>query len=426
MYFIQVITTLQTTAFPVEKVPFPTVTICGSGLHMGNVEKAVADNFAKWRKEKGRNETSKTEVSRDMADYMEEVFQINNTGSPEAANILDILNTMVASDIDVDQSLGLNGVRDNVIACDATNKMDKAPEKSKSRKRRSVQGGSWDFCCEKMRLVIDLNALANLGVLFSRLAWHQSWSGEYTFFKNSDDGHPMFKNKYFHYIKIIKEGTNIKFESWCQISTGGTDCSNDGSSAGSWGSVTTGTKQFLFHATLPVDKLASFCLKTPAPSLRYNVNWFNGDHEWVNGEKNVQLICEANDFATTIPQTPIPESPQQYVKTIEKTAVNEVIENRPCIRPNISNQTSAEKTASNLVDLAAIGLPKVDIFVNPEKKEYVADIANKKKEIAKNYFDNADMEKLYPKLFQILWESTLPCLPGKRSYFSDTLYNLNL
>ena len=82
---------------------------------MDNVEKAVADDFAKWREEKGRNDTSKDEISADMADYMEEVFQINNTGSPEAANILDILNTMVASD--VDQSVDMNGVRENTISC---------------------------------------------------------------------------------------------------------------------------------------------------------------------------------------------------------------------------------------------------------------------------------------------------------------------
>ena len=56
---------------------------------MDNVEKTVADNFAKWRIEKGRNESSEEEVTQDMADYMNEAFQINNTESSEAANILD-------------------------------------------------------------------------------------------------------------------------------------------------------------------------------------------------------------------------------------------------------------------------------------------------------------------------------------------------
>ena len=32
-----------------------------------------------------------------------------------------------------------------------------------------------------------------------------------------------------------------------------------------------------------------------------------------------------------------------------------------------------------------------------------------KQHIAKNYFNNVDMQSLYPELFSILWESTLPC-----------------
>ena len=57
-------------------------------------------------------------------------------------------------------------------------------------------------------------------------------------------------------------------------------------------------------------------------------------------------------------------------------------------------------------------LPRVDIFLNPERREEVAVISTQKKVIAKTYFDNSDMKQLYPKLFQILWESTLPCFPG--------------
>ena len=60
-------------------MPFPTVTICGSGLTMENVEKAVADNFGKWRSDHRRNKTSEDEIAQDMADYMREVFQIDNT-----------------------------------------------------------------------------------------------------------------------------------------------------------------------------------------------------------------------------------------------------------------------------------------------------------------------------------------------------------
>ena len=100
---------MKSSSHPIEKIPFPAVTICGSGLNLDNVEKAVAENFAKWRIENGRNESSKDQISQDMDDYMKEAFQISNIESSETANILDILNTFVASD--VDSSVGHNGVR---------------------------------------------------------------------------------------------------------------------------------------------------------------------------------------------------------------------------------------------------------------------------------------------------------------------------
>ena len=48
------------------------MTICGSGFHMTNVEKKVAEDFSNWRKEMGREDLSR--IKEDMADYMEERF----------------------------------------------------------------------------------------------------------------------------------------------------------------------------------------------------------------------------------------------------------------------------------------------------------------------------------------------------------------
>ena len=104
---------------------------------MDNVEKAVADNFANWREENGRNGISEKEILEDMATYMNEAFQINNIESSEAANIVDILNTMVASD--VDNSVGLNGVRENVIACAATEHEESDPGVTESRSSRRTR-----------------------------------------------------------------------------------------------------------------------------------------------------------------------------------------------------------------------------------------------------------------------------------------------
>ena len=55
-------------------------------------------------------------------------------------------------------------------------------------------------------------------------------------------------------------------------------------------------------------------------------------------------------------------------------------------------------------------LPNIDIFLNPSKKMHREEVVNKKQEIAKNYFRKADMQSLYPELFRILRESTLPCV----------------
>ena len=48
------------------------MTICGSGFHMSNVEKKVAEDFSNWREEAGRENLSR--IVEDMADYMEERF----------------------------------------------------------------------------------------------------------------------------------------------------------------------------------------------------------------------------------------------------------------------------------------------------------------------------------------------------------------
>ena len=43
--FLQVVTTLKDTSKPVADVPFPALTICGSGVHMNNVERKLILDF---------------------------------------------------------------------------------------------------------------------------------------------------------------------------------------------------------------------------------------------------------------------------------------------------------------------------------------------------------------------------------------------
>ena len=111
----QVVTTLKNTAKPVAEVPFPAVTICGTGNHMNNVEKKIQENFVQWRKENQRNKTGSSAMEKDVEDYMRETFQIDNKQESDPVSILDILDTMIAPNVDA--SVAANGVRQNVLAC---------------------------------------------------------------------------------------------------------------------------------------------------------------------------------------------------------------------------------------------------------------------------------------------------------------------
>ena len=89
---------MKNTAKPVTEVSFPAVTICASGFHMNTVEEKIQLNFQKWRIENNRTSYDTTEIRKDIEEYMTTTFQIEPPkDDSEPANILDILDTMVAS-----------------------------------------------------------------------------------------------------------------------------------------------------------------------------------------------------------------------------------------------------------------------------------------------------------------------------------------
>ena len=85
-----VVTNMRSNGKPVNELDFPTVTICGSGLHMAGVEKTLKEDFINWREERGQTEMD--DIEEDLVEYMNETYQITNA----EWNILDILNTMIA------------------------------------------------------------------------------------------------------------------------------------------------------------------------------------------------------------------------------------------------------------------------------------------------------------------------------------------
>ena len=70
---------MKNTAKPITEVPFPAVTICGSGFHMSNVEKQVVEDFSAWRKENGKTNEEADKVKADMIEYMKSNHQVTET-----------------------------------------------------------------------------------------------------------------------------------------------------------------------------------------------------------------------------------------------------------------------------------------------------------------------------------------------------------
>ena len=87
---------------------------------MDNVEKKVAENFAKWREENNKKDNNEEAIEKDIKEYMHTAFQIKREAiKSESVNILDILDTMIAPNVEA--SVAVNAVRENVFACKKTN-----------------------------------------------------------------------------------------------------------------------------------------------------------------------------------------------------------------------------------------------------------------------------------------------------------------
>ena len=108
------ITILKNTTKLVTDVPFPALTLCGSGVHMSIVEKKLVRDFKDWRAQNKKTRTDKEAIKNDLGEFMDTRFQIK-PNQPGSINILDILDMMIAPDVDA--SITANGIRENEIAC---------------------------------------------------------------------------------------------------------------------------------------------------------------------------------------------------------------------------------------------------------------------------------------------------------------------
>ena len=89
----------------------------------------------------------------------------------------------------------------------------------------------------------------------------------------------------------------------------------------------------------------------------------------------------------------------------QSKAITESFTERECINPEVAGAQSAAVATANL--------PSIDIFINPARKAELTSLADSLIKSAVDFFTNSDMRLLYPQLFRILWQSTLPCVAGQ-------------
>ena len=120
-------TILKNTTKLVSDVAFPALTVCGSGLHLNNVEKKLIWDFENWRRQENRVETNREAIYKDTEEFMQTRFQIkpSKSSGEQPISILEILDTMIAPNADA--SLAASSVRQNAMACQKSTEIRNDP-----------------------------------------------------------------------------------------------------------------------------------------------------------------------------------------------------------------------------------------------------------------------------------------------------------
>ena len=532
-YQPQVVTTLKNTARPVTDLPFPAITICASGLHMDNVERKLADNFARWRTKNIRNENNKEAIESDIEEYMRTTFQIElEKGEGEPVNILDILDTMIAPNVDA--SVVANGIRENVFACKKFTQTNNQTNPTARRKKRldscvhsctnsnfKLSGtncfgvfskeGSFaeaitECCKEGAHLATITNAEDDNFVRSLMQSGEGYWIGlndlkeEGTFrwqddsiltYHNWKSGDPNGTTTENCVLKTAYQGTwidrrcNLDRRFVCSMPA--LDSCNPTASTAILGCPVTSTTtnaddtncqnyayacqntQFSLYGsrcfyvapygnaqTLSYNDATSACRAfgaqlaklTDSKEEEFLESLYDGSKQiWIglndidiegsfvwpdestptytnwqdqknNNEEKDCIMKNKDDKKWTSSHCTnrygyaCSTQAQSSCPTTATSVVENTVNKRTCIQPKDDDQSEANSNVEST-------LPNVDVFVNPAKKKFKEEVVKEKKEIAQNYFRTVDMQSLYPELFGILWESTLPCFGKEEQMLSS-------
>ena len=341
----QVVTILNNTTKLVEDVPFPALTLCGSGIHMSNVEKKLVQDIIEWRAEKKKDNTTKEALNEDLKEFMKERFQIEQVKTNGVINILDILDMMISPDPDA--SVAVNSVRENVVAC-------------KQQKEQIAYNQMCVYSCPDQFHVSGTQCFylsdTSEGYAVGRSTCQSLGAQLATIRSEEEDNFVSSLVGSSEDVRIGLIRTNWTTGNWAWLDT------SEPSPYRNWlGETPDETKSCIIKSNQNLGKWKMVgCESTP-----------------------IRFVCsraatESCDSSKTLTQ---------------------LLRRRTCIEFENNNNLQDE----------ALNFPDIDIFLNPAKVEEKKTIIREKKAIAENYFRNSDMKTLYPELFRILWQSTLPC-----------------
>ena len=219
----------------------------------------------------------------------------------------------------------------------------------------------------------------------------------------------------FHFATLFyRDGAQANFESWC-VPGETYGCSDEDSASSSLSQVD------FFTGSIALEPGTDICTVETDHTTQFSYNdWFgvegekasNAPHRQVDFNDLLYFCYEATTTTTTTTTT---TATTTYAETtaaddkIVEAAISAIVENT--LEEKVCIKTSHDKNPSTAENQAKV--PGIDLFLNPDKEAEKMNIVQTKQGIAKEYFSSSDMASLYPNLFRILWQSTLPCFKVK-------------
>ena len=337
------ITILKNTTKLVTDVPFPALTLCGSGVHMNIVEKKLVRDFKDWRAQNKKTRTDKEAIKNDLGEFMDTRFQIK-PNQPGSINILDILDMMIAPDVDA--SIAANSIRENEIAC-----RQASPDKD-------YESGCSYSCSHPWFTVLGTQCL-----YVNSTSTNTRWGSKANCQSMGAD---------------LASIHNVEEDNWIRSQVGGNTWIGiyKREDTGKW-THPDGTTDTLYEnwgANQPRGTDSRCAAKMEDEDGKWD-DVKSCDTKWKYAcSAKAQEACDSNE------------------------ALQKMLRRRACITPEANKHINLTQK-----------LPAIDIFLNPAREQAKKRLLEEKKDIAKGYFKNSDMQTLFPELFRILWESTLPC-----------------